>query len=201
MGEESEGEAEVEVKVGCLASYSIFFGVGMFGFLRLPEPWELRILPEPPECDLLGDWNPSGDFRWVLKGRVKAFLLNEGQNRAYVIQVETRDARDVAKAEEHIEKKVGKLKGSKRSQVLEEGTLEVSGHRARYLVLAVHKKRLLGRPKLIYKLVMPFYCDETKRILWIEVLGGQYLLEDLPSLIPIISSFSCHGEPPDVQGP
>ena len=186
------GEEEREVRTGCLASFSYFFGVAVFGFLELPEPWELRMVPEPPECDLLGDWSSNKEFRWVLKGRLRAFLVNEEAGRLYMLRVEARDFTDVSKAEERAARELGKLRASKGSEVLEEGDIEVSGHRARYLVLAARKKRLIGRPRTIYKLVVPFFCDRTGRLLWVEVVGGPYLLEDLGALLPIISSFSCH---------
>jgi len=196
LGEENEERVRGEVRTGCLASYSAFFGVGVFGFLELPEPWDLRMVPEPPECDLLGDWSSDGEFRWVLKGHVKAFMLNEGQKRAYLLRVEAKDFVDATKAEEHVERKLGKLKKAKNSEVIEEGVVDVSGHRARYVVLAVRKRKLIGRPKTIYKLVLPFYCDKTSRLLWVEVLGGPYLPSEVGTLLSIISSFSCHEGPP-----
>ena len=90
------GEEEREVRTGCLASFSYFFGVAVFGFLELPEPWELRMVPEPPECDLLGDWSSNKEFRWVLKGRLRPsiYLMNErGKRVGLVLEIQDRGIR------------------------------------------------------------------------------------------------------------
>ncbi len=185
-------EGEGGRRRGCLASYSPFFGVGTFAFLELPETWDLRMGPEPPECDMLGDWNPTGDFRWVVKGKLKAILVNEEGRRAYLLSVEARDFRKPSDAEGALRKKMEKLKNDRSSEVLGQGKVVVSGHEASYLVLARHKKGLLGRGKTKYMVVAGFFCDKTGRMIWVEVVGGPYLMEDASELVSIISSLSCH---------
>jgi len=184
--------AEATRRKGCLASYSPFFGVGIFAFLELPEAWDLRVGPEPPECDLLGNWNPTGEFRWVVKGKLKVFLVNEDGRRIYLLSVEARDFRRASDAEETLRKKMEKLRKDKASEVLEEGTVSISGHDASYLVLARHKKKLFGREETRYMVIVGFFCDKTGRMLWVEVTGGPYLVEDVADLVSIISSLSCH---------
>jgi len=177
---------------GCLASYSPFFGVGAFAFLELPGSWDLRMGPEPPECDLLGGWDSTGSYRWVMEGKLKAFLVQEEKNRIYLLSVESRDVREASRAQRAIEKRMRKIEAKKASEVIGRGFLEVSGHRAAYMAF-VERRGFLPRAKARYVLVTGFFCDETGRLLWVEVRGGPYLLEDLEDLVSIISSLSCHG--------
>ncbi|RLI14007.1 hypothetical protein DRO33_00115 [Candidatus Bathyarchaeota archaeon] len=183
---------EAEKRRGCLASYSPFFGVGAFAFLELPESWDLRVAPEPPECDLLGDWNPAGEFRWIVRGKLKAFLVNEGGGRAYLLSVEVKDFRRASEAERALRKKLRKLEGDRASEVIEQGRMDISGHEASYLVLARRRRSFLGRREARYMVVAGFFCDRTGRMVWLEVVGGPYLMEDVADLVSIISSLSCH---------
>ena len=186
MSEEEKG-----TRTGCLAGYSPFFGVGAFAFLELPEPWELRMIAEPPECDLLGSWNSTGDFRWVLRGKLKAALVNEEAKRAYLVCVEAKDFARPEDAERYLAKRLAKREA--RSRVLERGSLTISGHRAHYMAIVERERKLLGRGRERHVLVVAFFCRETERLLWLELIGGPSLLEDLGELKPIISSLSCHG--------
>jgi len=189
-------EEERETRRGFIGGYSPFFGVGAFALIELPEPWELRMSPEPLECDMLGDWCPEGGFRWVLRGKVKALLVNPEARRAYLMSVEARDFRRPSDAEAYVARRLGKLEADPRSEVLEKGFLEVSGHRGRYLALVRRRKRLLRGEEVRHVLVAAFFCERTERLLWLELAGGSYLLEDLEELKPIIASISCHGQGP-----
>lgn len=189
MGEEEE------TRKGLLAGFSPFFGVGVFAYLELPEPWDVRIGPEPPECDLLAQETMEDGGRWVLKGRLKTFLVNDEKCRPYLLCVEVKTAKGGHEAEKAIKKKLKKLVERPGAEVLQEGRISVSGHEARYLVL-ISKKRGLFRKKerTRYLIEMPFFCDETGRLIWVELVGGPWLLEDVGELISILSSISCHEE-------
>jgi len=184
---------EEESRRGLLAGFSIFFGVGVFAYLELPETWDVRLGPEPPECDLLSDEVMEDGSRWVLKGKLKTFLVNNEAGRLYLLCVEVRTARDSSHAERTIEKKLSKLTGKPGTEVLSEGRISVGGHDARYLVLVSREKGLLRkRERTRYLIEIPFFCDETGRLIWVEVMGGPWLLEDVDKLISILSSLSCH---------
>ena len=186
---------EEEARRGLLAGFSIFFGVGVFAYLELPEPWEVRMGPEPPECDLLAQEVMEDGGRWVLKGRLKTFLVNDETGRPYLLSVDVRTAKNSSDAEKAIDKKLGKLVRRPGTEVLREGHISVSGHRARYLVLISRKKGLFGKKeKTRYLIEMPFFCDETGRLVWVELVGGPWLLEDEEELISILSSLICHEE-------
>jgi len=183
---------EGEIRRGCLASYSMVFGVGVFAFLQLPEPWAVHVAPEPPECDLLGDWSPDGDFRWVLKGRLKAFLVNDETGHVYLLSVEARTVRRPSDIDRLVEKRLKKLLGRPGSQVVRDEQIVVGGHEARCMVLITHEKPLLRRERTKYMMVIPVFCDKTGRFLWVELVGGPWLLEDVEELMPIMASLSCH---------
>ena len=77
--------------------------------------------------------------------------------------------------------------------MVEKGVVTVSGHEASYMVLISREKPLFGRERTKYLIEMAFFCDKTRRLLWIEIMGGPKLLEDAKTLVLIISSLSCHG--------
>jgi len=184
---------EEEVRRGLLAGFSLFFGVGVFAYLELPEPWDVRIGPEPPECDLLAQEVLEDGGRWVLKGKLKTFLVNDETGHPYLLCVEVRTAKDSSEAEKAMEKKLKKLTGRSRAEVLHEGQISVSGHKARYLVLISKEKGLFRRKERIrYLIEMSFFCDKTGRLISVELVGGPWLLEDEEELISILSSLSCH---------
>jgi len=184
---------EEEVRKGLLAGFSLFFGVGVFAYLELPEPWDVRIGPEPPECDLLAQEVMEDGGRWVLKGKLKAFLVNDETGRPYLLCVNVKTARSRSDAEKAMEKKLRKLVERPGVEVLREGRTSVSGHEARYLVLISKEGgRFRRKEKTRYSIEMLFFCDETSRLIWVELMGGPWLLEDVDELISILSSLTCH---------
>ena len=178
---------------GLLAGFSVFFGVGVFAYLELPEPWDVRMGPEPPECDLLAQEVMKDGGRWVLKGRLKAFLVNDETGRPYLLCINVNTARSRSDAEKALEKRLRKLVGRPGVEMLREGRTSVGGHEARYLVLiSKGEGRFRRRGRARYLIEMLFFCDETSRLIWVELTGGPWLLEDVDELLSILSSLTCH---------
>jgi len=194
LDEEAGEELEEEVREGYLAVSNIMFGVGVFALIYLPPGWVLRGVPEPPECDLMGDWCSTGEFRWVLKGKMKALLVNEDEDRMYLITVNADCFRREEDAKRRAEKRLSKIEEGRGVKILRRGSISICGHQVPYVLLVRKERGFLRRGRVKYLLELPLLCERTSRILWIKVVGGPWLPENLEEVLLIISSIRCHDD-------
>ncbi len=178
----------------CLAAKSIFFGLGVFVFMYLPEDWMLGRLTEPPECLSLGSWSTNYNFRWITDGFILTTLENLKERRGYALRVDIKMFQDAEKAKKHVLKKIEKIK-RKNIKVLEEGNTNIGEHNGKFLLWTRKFKSFLKRKEgEEFCAEFPTYCTSTERLVWIKVRCStpENFILDREDIMKILSTITCH---------
>ncbi|MFX1521348.1 MAG: hypothetical protein ACFFCD_15670 [Promethearchaeota archaeon] len=180
----------------CLAAKSVFFGVGVFLFIHLPENWMLGRLTEPPECLSLGSWSKTYEFRWITDGFILTTLENLKERRGYALRVDTKMFQDAEKAKNHVMKKIEKIK-RKSISILDKGNTSIGGHDGEFILWTKKFKSFLRRTEgEEFRAEFPVYCNGTERLIWIilKCRKQENFIRDEEYIMKILSTITCHEE-------
>lgn len=156
-----------------ISTGNVVLGVFRYITLTLPQEWIIK------KSELASEINYSVEHngvRWVLEGESHHYLVNLFRGDMYQLNIKCR--------------KITNLNMSVPSGVEDHSTgfTTLAGHGC-FFIIGLKKVGLLRKDRMRFVKLM-FNCDETKRLIEIEMLGKGP--SDLGDLLEVIRNSRCH---------